>query len=147
MTENIAHYGKCMEERKKFDITMIPLDDTAAILTEGKKESDAFECSICLDSPTNLKDVATIRGCGHRFCFGCIQNWAEAKRVKLLCPLCKKEFNTIIAEGEECDPLIGRVRCLRHAKRGTSEVTCAPGGNALFPRAVTRERRVSAVPS
>mmetsp|Transcript_36841 Transcript_36841/g.77292 ORF Transcript_36841/g.77292 Transcript_36841/m.77292 type:complete len:253 (+) Transcript_36841:686-1444(+) len=150
MTVNIARDGKCRKEKRKSDIpavTMSLLDSMAAVSSDGKKDSDGFECSICLDSPTNVKNVATIRGCGHRFCFGCIQNWAKAKQGNLLCPLCKKEFNKIIAEGEECDLLVGRVRCGRRPKRGTSEVARPPGGNAIPQRAVARERRDSALPS
>uniref|UniRef100_A0A8B9DRZ0 RING-type E3 ubiquitin transferase n=1 Tax=Anser cygnoides TaxID=8845 RepID=A0A8B9DRZ0_ANSCY len=41
-------------------------------------------CPICLDSWVNPSFVVP---CLHRFCFECIQRWAESKPE---CPLCKR---------------------------------------------------------
>jgi hypothetical protein len=49
-------------------------------------------CAICLDTPTSMKDVATISGCTHKFCFGCIVRWAATENS---CPCCKARFRTI----------------------------------------------------
>jgi hypothetical protein len=37
-------------------------------------------------------DLAGISGCEHRFCFGCIEKWAERENT---CPLCKNRFAKI----------------------------------------------------
>ena len=49
------------------------------------------ECCICMDD-VDKKDLASISGCIHRFCFGCIEKWAEQENK---CPLCKKRFSRI----------------------------------------------------
>lgn len=54
-------------------------------------------CAVCLDFPDDPKHIASVSGCNHRFCFGCIENWA--KRGKNECPLCKSTFH-LIASGD-----------------------------------------------
>lgn len=39
-----------------------------------------------------MTDVASISGCMHKFCFDCIDKWAETENK---CPLCKADFRTI----------------------------------------------------
>uniref|UniRef100_A0A493TYJ6 RING-type E3 ubiquitin transferase n=1 Tax=Anas platyrhynchos platyrhynchos TaxID=8840 RepID=A0A493TYJ6_ANAPP len=60
-------------------------------MDEGKVESMATEldarCPICLDSQVNPSYVLP---CLHRFCFACIQRWAESKPE---CPLCKRRLH------------------------------------------------------
>ena len=38
------------------------------------------------------KELATINGCEHEFCFGCIETWSERENT---CPLCKERFTKI----------------------------------------------------
>uniref|UniRef100_A0A8B9E0P8 E3 ubiquitin-protein ligase Topors n=1 Tax=Anser cygnoides TaxID=8845 RepID=A0A8B9E0P8_ANSCY len=47
-------------------------------------------CPICLDSWVNPSYVVP---CLHRFCFACIQRWAETKPE---CPLCKRRVSSIV---------------------------------------------------
>jgi hypothetical protein len=55
-------------------------------------EDDApATCCICLEVPTK-EDLASISGCSHPFCFGCIEKWADRENT---CPLCKSRFNKI----------------------------------------------------
>uniref|UniRef100_A0A8B9G3Z3 RING-type E3 ubiquitin transferase n=1 Tax=Amazona collaria TaxID=241587 RepID=A0A8B9G3Z3_9PSIT len=41
-------------------------------------------CAICM---SNISDAAHVDGCLHRFCFGCIRQWAARRAV---CPLCRR---------------------------------------------------------
>jgi len=47
-------------------------------------------CPICLDS---WEEASYVIPCCHRFCFPCIQRWAESKPE---CPLCKRRLNSIV---------------------------------------------------
>jgi len=49
----------------------------------------APSCVICTDK---LDDIQGELGCGHKFCFDCIQQWA---RIATVCPLCKGAFCSI----------------------------------------------------
>ncbi|KAL3772052.1 hypothetical protein ACHAWU_008074 [Discostella pseudostelligera] len=51
-----------------------------------------FTCAICLDTPASLTDAASISGCTHKFCFDCIDKWADTENR---CPCCKARFRTI----------------------------------------------------
>jgi len=53
---------------------------------------DDFICAICLDTPTTMSHVASIRGCTHKFCYDCINTWAEQSNK---CPCCNMRFHTI----------------------------------------------------
>ena len=53
---------------------------------------DDFICAICLDTPTRMSDVASIIGCTHKFCYDCINTWAERSNK---CPCCNMRFHTI----------------------------------------------------
>eukprot|EP01083_Nonionella_stella_P231908 818571_1 len=55
-----------------------------------------------------MNEVATISGCTHRFCFDCIDKWAQTENK---CPCCKERFRTIdraVALPAECSPVGGR---------------------------------------
>ena len=36
-------------------------------------------CPICLDTPSSMTQVASISGCAHKFCFNCIDKWADTE--------------------------------------------------------------------
>mmetsp|Transcript_6972 Transcript_6972/g.12158 ORF Transcript_6972/g.12158 Transcript_6972/m.12158 type:complete len:407 (-) Transcript_6972:225-1445(-) len=48
-------------------------------------------CCICM-CDVEPEDLSLINGCEHRFCFGCIEKWAERENT---CPLCKIRFTKI----------------------------------------------------
>ena len=63
----------------------------ARLKTDPDEETDATSennCCICMEEP-EPGDLATINGCDHLFCFGCIEKWADRENS---CPLCKKRF-------------------------------------------------------
>lgn len=56
--------------------------------------SIAEDCIICLQAISDSL-LSSIDGCPHQFCFPCISQWAK---VTNLCPVCKSEFNKIVAK-------------------------------------------------
>ena len=64
------------------------------VTPRGRAPSIARQCSICMDNMA--ADAGTLDGCGHTFCFECIEQWAN---VTNKCPLCKVVFKEISREG------------------------------------------------
>ena len=71
-------------------VAAIAVAAIAAVVVE--KPPEDFICPICLDAPDCMTEVATINGCTHRFCFDCVDKWAETENR---CPCCKARFQTI----------------------------------------------------
>lgn len=68
-----------------------PPPDTTADDADSKKPPPTETCCICMCN-VEAEDLAGISGCEHRFCFGCIEKWAERENS---CPLCKNRFTNI----------------------------------------------------
>lgn len=47
--------------------------------------SGNFECNICLEPATD----AVVSRCGHLFCWPCLHQWIEVKKLHAVCPVCK----------------------------------------------------------
>jgi hypothetical protein len=58
---------------------------------EDKKPPANESCCICM-CEVEPDDLAGVSGCEHRFCFVCIEKWAERENS---CPLCKVRFSKI----------------------------------------------------
>jgi len=58
---------------------------------ETDKNIESRTCCICLDQPTK-KELSTLDGCDHLYCFSCIEKWSERENT---CPQCKARFTKI----------------------------------------------------
>lgn len=68
----------------------------AAFKTDPNDDDDDDDdengnCCICMCKPDE-QELATIDGCEHQFCFGCIDKWSTRENT---CPLCKNRFSEI----------------------------------------------------
>lgn len=66
-------------------------DDTTDEKPVAAVTANVENCCICM-SDVEPNDLASIDGCDHRFCFGCIEKWSERENK---CPLCKVRFTKI----------------------------------------------------
>ena len=55
-------------------------------------------CVICMD-PIQQKNMASLDTCGHKYCVGCIKEWAKTENS---CPQCKRKFKTITSLKKGC---------------------------------------------
>lgn len=64
-----------------------------------KKDNVTEEvCVICMDRILK-KNVASLDVCGHKYCIGCIKEWAKTENS---CPQCKKKFKNITSLKRGC---------------------------------------------
>lgn len=68
---------------------------------QGTQGSEATgQCAICFEDFPDCEALSVLKGCGHVFCFLCINQWSAAsekkssrRRSTAPCPLCKRAFN------------------------------------------------------
>ena len=59
---------------------------------EAEEAKHDVECPICMEKMFAVPYTGSLTGCGHVFCFKCIEEWSKTENS---CPLCKKEFKCI----------------------------------------------------
>ena len=59
----------------KFD----PKEAEAKACGLKQEEDGALTCGVCYDDECKPEDIVTIRECGHKACFECIQDYCKAK--------------------------------------------------------------------
>ena len=63
----------------------------------GNELAEGEECAICLDPLTRTgrgrNTLAKLRGCGHRFHRGCLDEHVEARGDDATCPFCRGELD------------------------------------------------------
>eukprot|EP00543_Licmophora_paradoxa_P008498 CAMPEP_0202445916 /NCGR_PEP_ID=MMETSP1360-20130828/4624_1 /ASSEMBLY_ACC=CAM_ASM_000848 /TAXON_ID=515479 /ORGANISM="Licmophora paradoxa, Strain CCMP2313" /LENGTH=360 /DNA_ID=CAMNT_0049062323 /DNA_START=244 /DNA_END=1326 /DNA_ORIENTATION=- len=98
LIESMAPFRFRIRKRKVKEITKSSLKKQPAAVgklkVDDSKDSDDDpdgKCIICLCEP-DAEELATINGCSHKFCFGCIEKWSERENT---CPLCKNRFTEI----------------------------------------------------
>lgn len=83
--------------------TVLPNQSSGSNNRDTKPSSlEEVTCPICLDNPPSPTQTATLNGCTHKFCFDCIDRWANTENR---CPCCKARFREIrrmepLPEGE-----------------------------------------------
>jgi len=70
------------------------LGDAGMSSPRNRAPSVVRQCAVCMDNMD--KDAGELDGCGHTFCFECIEQWSN---VTNKCPLCKCVFEAINREG------------------------------------------------
>lgn len=55
---------------------------------------DEHQCHICMSS---MKEPTAVKGCGHRFCRCCIEQWVGT-RQQPACPVCRADVAFLIME-------------------------------------------------
>jgi hypothetical protein len=83
-------------------------------------------CCICMSEPETI-ELATINGCDHQFCFGCIAKWSDRENT---CPLCKVRFTKIC-----------RVHPHRTSRGGSGSGSCSKGRKPNTKTVKQRDQR------
>ena len=59
-------------------------DKVTKVRSFSDNQTSPVKCSICMN---DRKHPAALSGCGHIFCWSCIQHWTST--VKYKCPICR----------------------------------------------------------
>lgn len=63
-------------------------------LSQADKNHHEDQCHICMSS---MKEPTAVKGCGHQFCRGCIEQWVGT-RQQPCCPVCRADVKALILE-------------------------------------------------
>ncbi|KAL3695415.1 hypothetical protein R1sor_009491 [Riccia sorocarpa] len=109
-------------DNQRFSNPQAQRDEVAAAVSSSPP-SNGIACVIC---HTETKPTTEgLLGCGHRYCYPCIQQWAdEATSRQATCPLCKASFEFIT---------------IRELQRSADEATCT---QVLDERVVSVGRQI-----
>ena len=55
-------------------------------------------CSICLSNLSNLSNDYCITNCNHKYCYKCLNEWFNQKKVS--CPMCRTNIESYIYKNE-----------------------------------------------
>nr|GMC57116.1 brct domain-containing protein [Ipomoea batatas] len=118
-----------LEQRQILDVDQ-KVDENCAKLPT----SPALSCVICW---TDFSSSRGLLPCGHRFCFSCIQSWADqmvSRGKTSTCPLCKVGFTSItkVADAEPSDQKIYS-QTVPHDRPGTDIYLLPDGETSHFP--------------
>ena len=78
-------------KKRAREVSLKKAPPSAEDYEDERKQAATESCCICM-SEVNGDDLAIINGCDHKFCFECIETWAERENS---CPLCKLRFTKI----------------------------------------------------
>ncbi|XVE53109.1 hypothetical protein DITRI_Ditri02bG0178000 [Diplodiscus trichospermus] len=101
VSERTSHDGCSDAERESQDVDNVEL-------ASGLPTSMDLSCVICW---TEFSPTRGVLPCGHRFCYSCIEDWADhmtSRRKTPFCPLCKAGFISItkMEDAAICDQKI-----------------------------------------
>jgi hypothetical protein len=79
------------EDKKKPAVKKSKKEEKLIIPPSIIKAEEENICCICMDVCVKC-ELASINSCKHKFCFSCIEKWADRENT---CPLCKERFSKI----------------------------------------------------
>ena len=79
------------EDKKKPAVKRSKKEDKLNNTPSVIKAEEENICCICMDVCGKF-ELASINSCKHKFCFTCIEKWADRENT---CPLCKERFTKI----------------------------------------------------
>ncbi|GFY53574.1 hypothetical protein TNIN_25741 [Trichonephila inaurata madagascariensis] len=90
--KNQSRTSSSNEEKSENRSTVENMPENPPEVSENRPETSSPEpnCAICLEP---LQNKSFLDSCLHTFCFTCLLEWSK---VKPECPLCKKQFKSIV---------------------------------------------------